>query len=807
MEKVYLITTKDISVSFFEYYELVSPKDRLIADEAFWDFLTKKGCLFPVVWEKIMQSEKDSEDIEFFKKIMRDTCYDAARDSSAVTYFDVINITEDLEKTIINGKTKHDIFINALVDCFADNEIEQRLYKKLIGNVQRVKDTNIFITHNWYGSSNGALGKCSGYFDDLKYEFVELLISFLKKQFDEDIDLHLIVHDKDLLSKGRVDSILTMSDLPDIKAYVNLSDLISKEKIYVFQHTVQNEFYPEILNAKEKLPQELLVQAMNRFFQYQIPPTITNGDKSIEINILQEGTSERRCCSIREIIDAIAEFQSNGNFSLKRVLENHNGYSDAVQLMDPNKPVIVKGTKPLSELSDKRAFFLDSSIWLRYTTAVDEPYHIPAEYQRLYKTANAQETREFKARLCKNSYLQSFDGGHYRNVTPFLFHSETEMEGKTQDIIPKLKGYSHDRVIPHWRFLLVDDNAFNNETDAVTKIQKCEVISSILRKDFCVVCINEDNSVACSSQKRRCSTCAPDNAQATICIDCVRSIQDAHKKLKERRYDIVLLDYLLGGNTNSREYGTTLLTDLKKQYEDINKSSCALPDRIDEYIQSKGPFGKFWIFFISAFSNAISEEMLSKGMHYNTDYWYIARGACPTTTPELFRYNLYSLLYQQIKNITDVAVVKSGHNPSKVDRRVITLIDLLNHIFADPASTRSLALNNFNSLLHLRAHYDILKKDYYMGGKENPDAKNNGSPLVQSLFPDIEHYSNAFWEHIQHLIYLIAFGNIRQWNEMWDEYIFIKDVLRKAEGKPKNEDNVVRKIEKYIIEIKNANYR
>lgn len=814
-EKVYLITTKEISASFFVHYKLVSQGDKLIADEAFWRFLTKKGCLFPVVWNRVIQSDKDTEAIKAFKNIMEGTRYDGTQED-ALTYFDVVNVTQDLNKTTINGRDKYSIFINALADCFTKNEKERSICEKLIGDMQQIEGTNIFITHNWYGSSKIGLEASNTYTDELKYEFMELLISHLRKKFNKEIELHLIVHDKDLLDKGQTDGILKLSDLPDIGTYKSLTELIKNEKVYVFQHTVQNEFYPEILNAKDKQSTENLVKAIDRFFYYRIPPTIINHDKYIEINISQESTPQNRCCTTHEIIDAIAKFQSDGNFCLKRILGHNEEHGEIVKQMDKNKPIIVKGTKKLSDLKDRRAFFLDSSIWLRYTTGANKTCKIPDKYHNLYKTVNAQETREFKARLCLNSYLQNIDGGHYKNVTPFPFHSEAEMKDKATYVIAKLKKCIHKNAILQWRLLLVDDNAFNSDRNNTTKIQKCKVITDILRKDFCVVCRNEDEDMVkeCPNRNKWCPTCASNNSNATIFIDCVRSIQDTHKKLKERRYDIILLDYLLGGE-NDREYGTHLLSELKKQYEDQIQKKAELPKEdlktLKQYIKAKGPFGKFWIFFVSSFSNAISENMLSEGMHYNTDYWYIARGACPTTTPELFRYNLHSLFYQQIKDITNVSTIKADDDDSKVDSSVITLIDLLNYIFAEAASIRECALKNFNTLLHLRAHYDILKLDFYMGGKDNPDAEKNGSPLVQSLFPDIKYYSNAFWEHTQHLIYLIAFGNIRQWNEMWDEYIFIKDILRKAvdevEDRPDIQDNLVRKIEKYIIEIKNTNQR
>lgn len=501
------------------------------------------------------------------------------------------------------------------------------------------------------------------------------------------------------------------------------------------------------------------------------------------------------------------------------------------QAITQGPPIIIYWEgKPLSEINDKRRYYLDSSIWIRYADSRERLGEIKAElqqYAKLYKTNNAIEIKEFKARMVLNSFLLEL-GDHSQYVVPFVFHSEAEMKRITDNPQSgvKYRIWHHPNAQKlEWRMLIVDDNAFVREQTNTKSVNKCSVIASILNRDFTVYCDNIDKQERkkcnCSDKADKCpyqkDISTPRNTNLfypNIYIDCARTISEAEVKVKHRRYDIILLDYLFkekgGEKEEFKEYGTELLRTLKKQYEDnIHQNDLLLKenDDLELYKQTKGPFGKFWVFFISAFSNAISEKMLSEGMHYNTDYWHIARGACPTTTPELFRYNLYSLLYQQIKDITNVSAVKTDNSFSKIDKRVITLIDLLHYIFADQVSTRDLAMKNFNSLLHLRAHYDILKNDYYMGGKDKPGAEKNGSPLVQSLFPDLKYYNNAFWEHIQHLIYLIAFGNIRQWNEMWDEYIFIKDVLWEAEGKQAGEDNIVRKIEEYIIEIKNANYR
>ena len=73
------------------------------------------------------------------------------------------------------------------------------------------------------------------------------------------------------------------------------------------------------------------------------------------------------------------------------------------------------------------------------------------------------------------------------------------------------------------------------------------------------------------------------------------------------------------------------------------------------------------------------------------------------------------------------------------------------------------------------------------------------SRLICSTFHDILYYGNSFWEHLQHLIYLIAYGTIRQWTEMWEEYTFIKPRLMLNDEKG---EKVCKAIEEYIIALK-----
>lgn len=725
------------------------------------------------------------------------------------------------------------------------SESDRNIYKQLLTGFIRLEldDVILLITHNWYNSGAFSFLNCD---DKVKFIFVENLIKIAAKiERIAPTEMKLFLHDKDVIEHGDKDEPLRDLEIPDkyVSSCPNLCNAIKRGNVRTFMHDshrAQPSFFKNVLSQGEPICKSVL----ESYFYDRIPPKISFiPKKCILIDISKSDDKEKYSYSTTEIINAIIEFQLTNEFKLNAV-EQTNDYEDALKNIQGKGsfPILVKGDRCLKDLQseDGRALYLDSSVWIRYAPSEDAVQNIEDFFadchQDIYKTANAQEMQEFRARLAKNSFLRSFVGGHYGDVIPFVFHSETEMNGliysdRTNANKGKIDGSSLKATLSkysekakgaklHWRLLIVDDNAYQGNNSDERKVQKCKVVANILKDDCYLRCEDSESDfpkcVRCKSMIKEFNEKSAKSEQCFIVdLECAINIEEAVAKLMEKRFDLILLDYLLGENKDksSRNYGTNLLRNLKRQYEDniLIKNSLSEEDAtiLKKYVQGKGPFGKLWIFFISAFSNAISERMLAEGMHYNTDYWYIARGACPTTTPELFRYNLYSLFYQQIKSITETSVVKVDDDGLKIDRRVITLLDLLDYIFAKAVSVRDRAMKNFNSLLRLRAHYDILKQDYYMGGKDNPDAEKNGSLLVQTLFPDIKYYSNAFWEHVQHLIYLIAFGNIRQWNEMWDEYIFIKDILYKAEleNKINDKNSTVRKIEKYIIGIKNANHR
>jgi hypothetical protein len=547
------------------------------------------------------------------------------------------------------------------------------------------------------------------------------------------------------------------------------------------------------------------------------------------------------CFKLNDFFLALANFQLSGckiekykSFIEKRNLVNnlyHNDI-DTPRALNPKfdsnnfskdiKPIIIYGTKTLTELKeekqekyDRRINYLDSSIWLQYVsnqTEFNTAKDNIAKWGELYNTINAQEIAEFKARQLKNSFVREIEenASHAQNVAPFVFHSQTEMKNKA--IVPKEANESELKKLNdkekkrnlQWRFLLVDDHAtkqvvekdknYKNENDKPNIIPKCKVINSILSEHFNVKChryeYDKDKTKATECYKECCPKPSTDK-DITIWFDCADKMEKAIHKLAKTKYDLILLDYLLDDTKEARNYAHDLLHRIEQYCTTGVKGE---DGNIDKWIKTNqiGPNGKFQMFYISAFTNAVRERMLEQGLNYHSDYWHISHGACPTTTPYLFLFYLLRRMNAQIKGFSELS--------QKEQLNITTLLDLLLEIYDNTnKNPREQAIDLFNPLLKQRFNYDNLKYDVCKGKKCTDELPpENASLLVKSLFPDIPHYDNAFWEHTMNLIYLTAFGTIHQRDDMWKEFIFIKPYLQKVQG-----TKVIKVIYKYITGIFN----
>lgn len=468
--------------------------------------------------------------------------------------------------------------------------------------------------------------------------------------------------------------------------------------------------------------------------------------------------------------------------------------------------------------------FVDSSIWNYYVPIEVNDDQKGYNFQRfnqaikeisenssnqLYDFPISKEFADLNARMLKISYVQSFDNtrhrGHENYISPFLFHSEWEMRKRIIIENSSVESNVFHQYLTHykWRILLVDDYADKSlmkdepNDEKLGPHGKLQIIINDLNKigkyniAWCRPFFKNTSQATDLHLDREYANENTDNkGEPNIYIVCVHTIKEAEIIIHHFRFDLILLDYLLGENSEGtrREYSYELLKDIENKLTSYKQSHCI------------GPLNRFYFMYISAFVPAISERLQEQGLIRDTPYWHIARGACPTNTPYLFLYYLYRLMEKRYNEM-------SFEKESNIKGH--TLIDLLQNIFDDDfKEVKPKAAKLFNSLLNLRNKYDIMKHDVYNEDSDRDWLNKRGSLLVYSLFPDIKCYSNAFWEHIQQLIYTIAFGTIRQWPEMWEEYVLVRDRLKKAEQETSlssfNTNKLLSgKIEDYIIHLRN----
>lgn len=449
----------------------------------------------------------------------------------------------------------------------------------------------------------------------------------------------------------------------------------------------------------------------------------------------------------------------------------------------------------------------------RFDQAIKEiGYHY---LQCRYSLNIAREYTDLHARLRQQCHLN----GDHSAISPFLFHSEEEMKKKIADFrsIEDDKVLWNDEIKKYkWHFLLLDDKGIENlkcnggqKSGNVNKLQ-------VVTEDLCQVLSFQKDAVWFRNKKLEngelvligCGRVkdgkwgevvypnSPD--EVNVVIDCVPNVDSALACMKANEFEVILLDYLL-----ENEFGYDLLRKYKNRRNDF---------RI-------GPNRRCFFMFISAFTTAVHERMLEQGLNFSEPgLWYIGDGACPTNTPYLFVYQLLLLMQHRL---TDLRKEKEGG--------FFTIIDLLEQIYVkeEQGTVRDKAHKRFNQVLFMRAKYKKLESDLI---KEDEEKIKRGigavemmnmssSFLVYHTFKVVHHFSGAFFEHLQHLVYLTAFGTIRQWEDMWEEYIFIRKELcnyddivsgKKPQtiAKERGRGRVIcDAIRDYIIDLKENNYR
>ena len=470
---------------------------------------------------------------------------------------------------------------------------------------------------------------------------------------------------------------------------------------------------------------------------------------------------------------------------------------------------------------------MDSSVWNYYLCVSDTELNEHAAWivkniacnkiNGIYELAISKEYADLNARLVCDSYIASESKGHGSDISPFLFHSEWKMEKQYK--LDKVKKYS-------WRFLLIDDYAWRsmdkndesndpNESVITTKVyknSKLDILSRTIESmgfkvRLVIKSVDENgNSLVVDKNGQSFSDEEKTNEGAPIIeIWGVDSIKEAFTAFdKKRKFDIILLDYLLGKHSihdtlgenyhyyhSGREYGYQFLKRLKDadSYDDIPK--------IED-----GPVGKQYFMFISAFTTAVGERLRTESLLRSEEKWYIAEGACPTNTPSLFRYYLSRVMEDRLEQ-----TCIDGLSYDSIGLSYDSILNNLERIFETNLignsqdkrdqrikSVREKAYDKYNDILGLHYDYFELKKD------------EDKSLLVNSFLRDKDHM-DALLEHLLQFIHLIAFGTVRQWPEIWEEYQFVVRTLNISHDD--NENNrkvrrVSRLIEKHIIDLKSA---
>ena len=404
----------------------------------------------------------------------------------------------------------------------------------------------------------------------------------------------------------------------------------------------------------------------------------------------------------------------------------------------------------------------------------------------VYNLAIAREYADLNARLVHESYIASKLNGHGMQISPFLFHSEWEMEERCSVKEEKLKAYK-------WRFLLIDDYAWksmeaNHTLDRESIVQKNSKMDVLKRTisamGFKVECVRKTEGEI----KR-------EGDPADVEIWGAESIKEAFQLLSDKEigeFDIILLDYLLGSHSftddefgeefrskSTREYGHEFLKRLEAKLSSDNP----IPDDT-----KAGVAGKHYFMFISAFTTAVGERLRSERLSRNTERWYIAEGACPTNTPSLFKYYLSNIMERRLSETginsldeeTILNVAKSIYSVPEENDQKTQKID----------TVRKRAYLAYRTILGF--HYDYFTlKDY------------QESSLLAASFMKKKLRLGAMLEHLLQLVHLTAFGTVRQWPEMWEEYQFI---IRTIDSNKEAEILKVfsQSIEDYIIALKSS---
>ena len=155
------------------------------------------------------------------------------------------------------------------------------------------------------------------------------------------------------------------------------------------------------------------------------------------------------------------------------------------------------------------------------------------------------------------------------------------------------------------------------------------------------------------------------NLTHTVQIVGVRDLQSALTLMSCCKFDLILLDYLLGKSNSvfeERAYSPELFEFLSTEFtkeESIENQSINYHDSL--YIHGKikefqdivklnrGPLDKFWILPMTSYNSSFISDLQSKHVRLIDHRWNISQGADPINTPWKFLYKINELIDLQLR--------------------------------------------------------------------------------------------------------------------------------------------------------------
>lgn len=370
-------------------------------------------------------------------------------------------------------------------------------------------------------------------------------------------------------------------------------------------------------------------------------------------------------------------------------------------------------------------YLLNSSIWIRFCDEGAEHVSLKEAdaleeikwFQELglYDYKAAQEYIEYQFRSQKDNYLAEIkgkgSGGHGVHITPTVYSDEVEFRNfflgdkstlplKFKFLVDKGDGFHAEDV--NLRILLVDDkiggdspkdcnNCENCDSFGVCKLRIIKELLSggfIQNKDkknaFCSktywdynVDAKYSGSVSISHVWSNVSGKIERNdefvanlglkAKSGVQIVGAPDLESALSLLSCCKFDIILLDYLLGPRSNddpTRTYSTELFEFLSYGFEKeetipeilemLRKTSSFSDEQLKEFQNNvklnRGPLDKFWIIPMTSYNSSFITDLQRKHVRLIDHRWNISQGADPINTPWKFLYKINECIDLQLRS-------------------------------------------------------------------------------------------------------------------------------------------------------------